>query len=159
MKSSSKILIGGIILGVILLFVGLYLYTYSSSYTTLMPFHGTYIGQSHSYYPYQQEGAFLIILSVVCFFITGVSAAVKSGKEKRKQVLPSAPVQQTPLQSTPQQQILQPQPAQATQSYQQPPPPVQPPAPEVTQLQYCPSCGRKIKLEWSVCGYCGRKLR
>lgn len=163
MKSSSKILIGGVSIGVILIVVGflLSISCYDRGLTTTEP--GPSGGwqvthESDIVYPYRGWGMLLIFFSFIFFIATGISAAVKSGKEKREQTISSAPVQQTPPQSAPQQQIPQPQPAQATQTYQQPLPPVQPPASEATQLQYCPTCGKKIQPGWTVCGYCGRRL-
>ena len=158
MKSSSKILIGGIIL----LVMGFILCLYSETRTqtgfinTGHYFMPTYHG--YTVYPYRNLGIVVIFLSFVCFVGAGISAA-KARKKEREKTIASAPVQQPPPQYAPQQQIPQPQPTQATQIYQQPPPPVQQPAPEVTPLQYCPSCGKKIQPDWSICGYCGRKLR
>jgi len=63
MKSSSKILIGGIIVGVILLFVGIRVAYFV-------------------YYVYRGWGELLIALSIICFLVTGIYATVKAQKEK-----------------------------------------------------------------------------
>lgn len=144
MKSSSKILVGGVILGVMLLVVGIILYI--QAWTI-----GFYEvnGQLVAYYPYASSSVLawlLIILSFICFIATGASAAVKTGKEKREQTPPSASVQQTPPQYAPQQQIPQ---------YPQQPPMQQTP-PQSTM--YCMSCGRAIPADAAVCPYCGDRV-
>ena len=163
MKSSSKILIGG----VILLVIGFILCLYSETQMTggVMPLGHTFmpVYDYYTVYPYRNLGIVVIILSFVCFIAAGISAAKARKKEKREQTLPLAPVQQPPPQYALQQQILQPQSAQVTQAYQQP---LQQPTTQITQsaeqtaqLQYCPFCGKQLQPEWSICPYCGKKLK
>ena len=159
MKSSSKILIGGIIL----LVMGFILCLYSETQTEVrvMPLGHTFmpVYDYYTVYPYRNLGIVVIFLSFVCFVGAGISAA-KARKKEREKTIASAPVQQPPPQYAPQQQIPQPQPTQVTQIYQQPlqqpTPPVVQPAP---QLQFCPFCGKQLQPGWEVCGYCGRKLK
>lgn len=143
MKKSTKILIPGIVLGVAMLFSGILWYC---AYIQMLTLPYALSGIAERIIFAGDWGWWLFILSVICFLASGIGADVASRKEKRKQTLPSTPVQQQTPES------YQPQPLQ------QPTPPVTQPVTQVLQIQYCSFCGKKLQPDWQICGYCGKKI-